>query len=179
MAESAGRRAFRLLRSDPLPPVPRADDLLATSTPRRPGELHESLTLSEGTARRLGIRAAEAGVSVDVAGSLALEAGLLLGRRPDLGALTTDPDPPGIALPEASARYLRSLTVARKPSRGAASHQRIVAVPVRLVPRLGACDVERTILTVDLELAISWEVAAVLAGQTMSEWAVERLLTGD
>lgn len=179
MAEAAGRRALRLLRSDPLPPVPRGTDLLNASIPRRPGELHESLTLSDRTARDLAIRAAGAGVSVDVACSLVLEAGLLLERRPDLGDLPADTDPPVIALPEASARYLRSLTVARKPSHRTPSRQRNVAVPIRLLPRLAACDVERTIWAVDLELAISWEIAAVLAGQTMSEWAVERLLSRD
>jgi hypothetical protein len=179
MAESEGRRALRLLRSDPLPPIPRAAELLNTSFPRRPGELHESLVLSDETARHLAVQANELGISVDVACSLVLEAGLLLERRPRLADLQADPDPPVLALPEASARYLRSLTVARKPLRRAPSRQRNVAIPVRLLPRLAACDVEETIQTVDLDLAISWEIEAVLAGQTMSEWAVERLLTAD
>jgi plasmid stability protein len=176
METSASRRALRLLRSDPLPPVPRSADLLNASSPRRPGELHESLTLSGEAARHLGVRAAQAGVSVDVAASLVLEAGLLLERRPHLSDVAAGEDPPAIALPEASARYLRSLTVARTPLRRIPSKQRVVAVPVRLVPRLGACDVGGAIETVDLELAISWETAAILSGQTMSEWAVESLL---
>lgn len=102
---------------------------------------------------------------------------MLLERWPAAAGLKADGDPPVLALPEASARYLRSLTVARRPRRPSDGHRRTVAVPVRLVPRLTAAgDLERLIDRVDIEHAVALEVAAVLAGRTMSEWVVERLL---
>jgi hypothetical protein len=178
MPRSSRRRtALRLLSSDPLPPLPLAGDLLDAETPRRPGELHEPLVLTADAARRLRARAADAGLSVDIAASLLLEAGMLLERWPAAAGLTADGDPPVLALPEASARYLRSLTVARRPRRPSDHQHRTVAVPVRLVPRLTAAgDLERLIEAPDIEHAVALEVAAVLTGRTMSEWVVERLL---
>jgi hypothetical protein len=150
---------------------------LNASTARRPGEYQEAFLLSAEAARKLSARAAQAGLPVDVAASLALEAGMLIQRRPEVADLPVDDDQPLLALPAASARYLRSLTVARKPLRKeTTSDWHAVAIPVRLLPRLGGHDVEVMIETVDLEHAISWEIASVLAGQTMSEWVLERLL---
>lgn len=173
----SGRRALRLLRSDPLPPLPDAKALLDAGSRRRPGELREALLLSAEAAESIAERAEKAGVTLDVAASLILEAGLLSLRVPRLHELSNRSEPPRIALPEASAHYLRSLTVGRRSSSHvSAQPSRTVAVPVRLVPQLGAVDVEQLIDLVPLDQAIAWEVAAIRAGQTMSEWVLERLL---
>jgi hypothetical protein len=169
-------RALRLLRSQPLPPPPDPTDLLDAETHRRPGELHEALPLSVNAAKALAKRAASAGLAVDVAASLALEAGHLRMRLPQLQALHPCPGSMSTALPEASARYLRSLTLGRRPHRPPTRAPSRVAIPVRLVPRLCATDAEALIDMVELEQAIAWEVAAVGAGQTMSEWALDQLL---
>jgi len=135
------------------------------------------LLLSSEAAEYIAELAGKASLTLDVAASLVLEAGLLSLRVPQPLELSDPSDPPQIALPEASAHYLRSLTVGRRSS-SLASNQtsRTVAVPVRLVPQLGAVDVEQLIDRVPLEQAIAWEVAAIRAGQTMSEWVLERLL---
>jgi hypothetical protein len=134
------------------------------------------LVLSTEAAKRIAERAAKAGLAVDVAASLVLEAGLLSVRLPQIQQLNDDPEPAWLAQPEASARYLRSLTVGRRPGQISMRPSRNVAIPVRLVPRLGAVDVEQLIDVVTLEQAVTWEVAALRAGQTMSEWLLERLL---
>lgn len=47
-----------------------------------------------------------------------------------------------------------------------------VALPVRLVDRLGEEDLELTgDPDAELGTAVAWEIAALLAGETMSEWA--------
>lgn len=171
-------RALRLLRSQPLPPLPDAKDLLDAETPRRPGELHEALRLPTRTLKGLAECAASAGIAIDVAASLALEAGHLRMRLRQLRGLHPHPGLISTALPEASARYLRSLTVGRRPYSTPGRMPSSVAIPVRLVPRLGATDVERLIDLAALEQAVAWEVAAVGAGQTMSEWVLEQLLLG-
>jgi hypothetical protein len=177
MAAKTRPRALRVLRSDPLPPLPSVQDLLDAEIPRRPGELHEALPLPGDAAMRIATRAAQAGVAVDIAASLSLEAGLLDLRLPRLRTLDgRRVPPPGLPLPQASARYLRSLSVGRRPSRAPASPPHSVAIPVRLVARLGGADVEQLIDLVALEQAIAWEIAAIRAGQTMSEWVLERLL---
>jgi hypothetical protein len=134
------------------------------------------LVISTEAAKRIAERAADAGLAVDVAASLALEAGLLSVRLPQLPQLSNDSEPGRLAQPEASARYLRSLTMGRRSSQISTRPSRNVAIPVRLVSRLGAVDVEQLIDVVALERAVAWEVAALRSGQTMSEWVLERLL---
>jgi hypothetical protein len=134
------------------------------------------LVLSTEAAKRIAERAAEAGLAVDVAASLVLEAGLLSVRLPQIQQLNDDPESAWLAQPEANARYLRSLTVGRRSGQTSTRPSRNIAIPVRLVPRLGGVDVEQLTDLVTLEQAIGWEIAAVRAGQTMSEWLLERLL---
>ena len=169
-------RALRLLRSEPLPPLPSPKDLLDAESPRRPGELHEALALPHYTAKDLVERAARSGLTVDVAASLALEAGHLRMRLPQLQQLRPCGGEISTALPEASARYLRSLTMGRRRHSAPARVPSTVAIPIRLIPRLGATDIEELIDLVPLEQAIAWEIAAVSTGQTMSEWALGLLL---
>jgi len=134
------------------------------------------LALSTEAAKRITKAAVRTGLAVDVAASLALEAGLLSVRLPNLQQLKDDPQPACLAQSEASARYLRSLTVGRRQGQVSTRPPRSVSIPVRLVPRLSAVDVEQLIDVVALERAIAWEVAALRSGQTMSEWALEQLL---
>jgi len=72
-------------------------------------------------------------------------------------------------------RHLLGLTPSRDPKRALESPR--VAVPVRLidrlhagVPRLGAEP------ELELKLAVAWEIAALMAGQTMGEWAYRSAL---
>lgn len=51
-----------------------------------------------------------------------------------------------------------------------------VAIPMRLVARASANEVEEALTLVNLEGAVAWEVAATIAGRTMSEWAAWELL---
>jgi hypothetical protein len=51
-----------------------------------------------------------------------------------------------------------------------------VALPVRLIDRLGDWDLDlRGNPDLDLATAVDWEIAALLAGETMSEWAFRTL----
>jgi hypothetical protein len=171
-------RALRLLQSDPLPALPTAQDLLSLQAPRRPGELHEALPLPEGSAQAIATQAADAGVGLDVAASLVLEAGLIADdTRMSSWGQGRQSNHEALALPEASARYLRALTVGRKRSGAAVLPRGSVAVPVRLVPRLAAASIGHLIGAIELEVAITWEVAAVRQGRTMSEWALMQTQT--
>lgn len=168
-------RALRLLAAPPLPALPSADDLLGAGVPRRPGEFHEGLPLPADLEGDLACRAAQVGVTVDVAASVLLEAALLVA---DLDGAPSDDLGPvgescaGEALPQAAASYLRSLTVGRRarPTRS----QAVVAVPVRLVARLRGIEVGWALRAVDLETALAWEIAAMRAARTMTEWALLR-----
>lgn len=74
----------------------------------------------------------------------------------------------------ASAAYLRALTAGGGHRAAAHDQGVVVPVPIRLLDRLGA-DAPAHLAAIDdaeLEQALRWERAAVLAGRTMSEWAL-------
>src|SRR4051812_15693424 len=109
--------ALRLLARDPLPPLPDPADLVEREAPRRPGELHEALVLERAAADHVAEQAALAGVHVDVAASVLLEAGLLCADLgPRVSALRATRSSGAVRLPHAHARYLRSLTLCRRAS---------------------------------------------------------------
>lgn len=169
-------RAIRLLASDPLPPLPTAADLLDSENPRRPGETHEALPLSRSAAERISAEAARLGIGTDLAASLLIEAGLLLDDvGPKALSLSGENGWPDSALSESSARYVRALTIARRPRKGARPSPGCAAIPVRLITRLRGESVDELIAKVELERAVSWEVAAMLEGRTMAEWVLLRL----
>jgi hypothetical protein len=165
------RTALRALRSDPLPRVPSACELLGSKV-RRPGELHEPLALEKDTAQWLENEASSLGVTADVVGSVLLEAGLL---ADDLGPAAFQPVPPAGTAPTrplsaAEGNYLRVLTLRRAAARsrpGAAAQT--IAVPVRVALRLPGRPTAELLRAVDGSLALAWERSAVLEGRTLSE----------
>lgn len=166
------RQALRLLAADPLPPVPNAGELLGAFV-RRPGELHEAFPLPAPAARWLAQEVARCGVEADVLGSVLLEASLVakdlaLERLAALEPEPFDTLPRGLSAAEAD--YLRVLTVARR-SRSArrAPPQAVIAIPVRLAGRLATVDVVQALSEVAAERALSWEVAALIEGRTLTE----------
>lgn len=52
----------------------------------------------------------------------------------------------------------------------------MVAFPARLIERMPPCVVATTLDPAAITEALAWERAAVLAGRTMSEWALFVLL---
>lgn len=148
---------------------------------RRPGDHLEIVTFSKDTSpAQVRAAAKRRGLSSETALALVVERALVikelrcvglqdltknLNRRADAARST-------IELWGAHASYLRHLLGFAKGAR----HERPlssprVALPVRLVdrfnedaPQLGE-DAE-----VELELAVHWEIAALVAGQTMGEW---------
>lgn len=170
------RRALRLLAADPLPALPTAAELLGPRDIRRPGDLHEALPLSASAAAQLSNRAADAGVSVDVAATVLLEAALVLTDldQSQTGLLPTTADSEQVVrlrLTAAEASYLRALTLGRQVETRRLVPE-TVAIPVRLVARVGQLDIDRSLNAVALEVALVWEIQAVAQGRTIGEWAL-------
>jgi hypothetical protein len=159
--------SLRLLSTPEPDPLPTGEFLAREE--RRPGELHDVVTLDEHEAAVVAGKAACAGVSVGLALTLLIELQLLADDLSHV-ALSLD-DPPQVAAPNlrlssAEANYLRGLRFARPLRTSAATKN--AAVPVRVLTRttrdtlVGAVDG-------DLERAIRWEVAALMAGRTIGE----------
>lgn len=153
---------------------------------RRPGELLEPFHLPAQAGERLSAAAARAGISADIAATVLVERSLVAA---DLKRLNlTAPTPrleelrPTRRLTAAEGDYLRLLTLGKARGRSVVPEPASATVPVRLISRapevLGAA-IESATLVTDLHEALSWEVAALLAGRTLGEWtlaaAVERL----
>jgi hypothetical protein len=84
--------------------------------------------------------------------------------------------PPRLALSPAHARYARTLTAALNGRlAGHREDDPALVVPTRLADRLRAArDLE--LEAVALRGALTWELAAVRCGRTMTEWALSELL---
>jgi hypothetical protein len=142
---------------------------------RRPGERHEPLGLDADGAGALRRLAACAGLPVDLAATLLIEARMSLdwleALSRDVSLLAYEPEP--VALSAAEADYLRALTVGRALGR-AVPHvddgPTTIVLPVRLVAR-AAPEVVRRAVEGDLEQAIAMEVRALRGGMLMGEWA--------
>lgn len=173
--------------ADPFgPPLRRRHASLRPSDVPTPWHVVASVAL-----RRLNARAAEISLHLDTALALVFERELLLVDLADacpvkdvLGALDHAAARISVRsrLPGADAVYLRSLTcgadVAGKrlviPRVGS---ELCVSLPARLSARLlAAGGPNRLAVRDDLAAAVGLEVAAVCAGQTMSEWAARALL---
>ena len=162
---------MRLLASDPLPPLPSAAQLLDTENPRRPGESHEALPLPAGLAESVASEAAAIGIANDLAATLLIEAGLVLADTgPDVLSLSGANGCPDAALSAGVARYVRALTISRRPRERRVPAPGVVAIPVRLITRVAGRSLEDLVGEVELERALSWELAAILEGRTMAEW---------
>ena len=154
--------------------VPTFDDEISVWDVRRPGELHEALTLDPSAAARLTAEALADGTSPSVALTVKLEAALAVEQLRGRGI--ADPaslldaiaraQRPVHALSTAEADYARSLTLDR-----IGGHADGLTIPIRLHSRVRTHDVEALLDVVGLERAIRWELAALRAGATLGEWA--------
>jgi hypothetical protein len=140
---------------------------------RRPGELHEPVPVPPGSAPAVERAAAVAGVPTGTAVRLLIEATLV---RADLAAIGRTWAESQLDAAAAAAVVCRRLSAAeadyvRDLRRGRASGRSVATVPVRLIGRVAEVDVESA-LAGDLPRAVAWEVASVLAGRTMLEWAL-------
>jgi hypothetical protein len=154
------------------------DELLGPSD-MRPGELCEPVHVSVGPCLR---RAAdELGISTSLAIALVAEHDLLLADV-EAGShaiavldarATARADLP---LPPASADYARRLFAALNGSLGVGDADQIPPViPARLMARVTAAG--DVVLRGDcLHQALTWELAAIRAGRTMTEWALREVL---
>lgn len=154
--------------------LPDCEHLLALS-PRRPGELHEPLGVALQPGCALAEHAATAGVAVDLAAALMLEAQLLLEDLEAFGAAPPPAQPTSAArvtrrLSAAEADYLRALTLRRRLPKSGAPPKRLV-LPVRLLPHADPRRLARA-AEGDLGRTLDWEVAALLAGMTLREWGL-------
>jgi hypothetical protein len=172
---------LRVRTTPALPDLPSADELLGWVGARRPGELHEALSLSRPAAQRLVAAAHDAGVSVDIAGTVLLEAGIVVN---DAGveapaALTAAASSNGGVrrrLTAAESDYLRALGMRRRRPPTTAPPATL-SLPVRMLGRLTGADVDATLGLVDIEIALTWETASLLSGRTMAEWAFYTLVS--
>ncbi|MFI4991986.1 MAG: hypothetical protein ACHQHO_13885 [Solirubrobacterales bacterium] len=160
------------MRADEPQPLPDCEGTLALV--RRPGELHEPLTLARDCAERLTAQAATVGVEESVAATLLVEAELLRDELARLGLahltprLDTTARTPERALSAAEGDYLRSLTMRRPRGVNAAAR---VALPVRLHRRVEQ-RLLRAALAADLGQALAWEMCALMQGLTIGEWGL-------
>ena len=165
----------------------------------RAGDRHEPWTVRVTDAVRALARAADASaVDFELAARVGVEWALVC---EDLRQVAVDPaalDRPAAVervtgeLDAAAAAYLRRLTAwgggddGAAPRFGgadaaagagagagspAAGELVTVGLPARLSARLLRADLDALLAAVELERALAWEVAALLTGRTMSEWA--------
>ncbi|MDW5597224.1 hypothetical protein VSS74_22950 [Conexibacter stalactiti] len=144
----------------------------------RAGDRHEPWTLPVGGAlAAVADAAATAGVEFELAVRLCAEAALV---RDDLravgagvGALDALAGAAVVAtrVDASDCAYLRRLTRRGAQERRTLGDAVIVGLPARLSARLLAVDVDDLLANADVESALAWEIAAVLDGRTISEWA--------
>jgi hypothetical protein len=155
----------------------RVDEAVVTRTAMR-GERNEPWTLCvDDGLRALAAHAAELGLDLELALRLALETALataeLTALRVDLDAL--DRIAGGAAVDRTvdacHAAYLRRLTTAAPCDPVELDALFLAGLPVRLSTRLLSADLAELLAAADLERARAWEIAAVLDGRTISEWA--------
>ena len=167
---------LRLVASPP--PPPKLPDLARVyeDPVRRPGELHEALVLDPELAQHLDQLAVAATMPRGTAGRLLIEAEIV---RIELTSMGVDDAPPKLDDTAGRATVLRRLSAAdadyvQRLRRPAAAANTLLTVPVRLLGKIGELDLRRA-MDGDLGRAVQWEIAAVLAGRTMLEWALVSL----
>lgn len=125
----------------------------------------------------LAARAFAARLSFDTAACVLVEHGLitseLLGHGAVLDRLAATTTARG-ELTDATAAYLRSLTIGTEPPPEA--HPDRLRLPARLTDRILVHDGPTRLVTGDLRQALTWEVAAVRTGATMTEWSLRAVL---
>lgn len=155
----------------PDPPALPSSQRFFEGGPRRPGELHESLHLEAATVSRAAAVAEAAHLPLDLAVRLLVEAALV---RDDLASR-------GGAHEEYLDMAAGAAMVSRRLSAAEADYLRALrrrdfvstlpTLPVRLIGRLDRIDLAQA-LAGDARRAARWEIAALLEGRTMLEWAL-------
>ena len=171
---------------EPLP----LDSNLGNPVLRRPGDHIETLWLKDGTALR-GLREAahHRQLHPDTAAAVVLERRLVIDSLAD----TSDPSlidrlnhlstsqRPEVELWSAHSAYVSHLLHgARSGLSSWHQYSAKVSVPIRLIDRLAdniPCEIEPP--DVELRHAVTWEIAALLRGETLSEWAYRSALKCD
>jgi hypothetical protein len=159
------------------------------SLPRRPGDHLELFSFDAvDTLRALRREARERGLNPDTAVSVVCERRLACADLQALGlgetlatieraAAATQPPLGMWAANRAYLRHLRDGDPLERSARAPLDALR-AAVPIRLLDRLGRCEVLAPLPHHgELEEALSWEVAALCAGQLIGEWANRAALT--
>jgi hypothetical protein len=154
---------------------------------RRPGDHLELVTFSEGPSPALVRSAAKRrGLCGETALALVVERALVIKDLRCIGFQDlivnlnrkADVARPAIEMWSAHASYVRHLLGFAEGNR----HERPlssprVALPVRLIDRFNASAPQLgEEVEVELGLAVDWEIAALVAGQTMGEWAYRAAL---
>jgi hypothetical protein len=193
MIETNDRPTLRLVRGEAAASDPRADELdecVVSRAAVRAGDRHEPWTLPAGSAMQaLAAQAADAGVELELAVRLCVEAALAHAdlRAAGIGAAGSDAHPAGGGLAQLDAlaaaasvttrvdacdcAYLRRLTRRGAHERRTLGDAVIVGLPARLSGRLLDADLDALLANADVGSALAWEIAAVLDGRTISEWA--------
>jgi hypothetical protein len=161
---------------------------LKRALPRRPGDNFELLVFeATDTLQELRRAARDSGLNPDTAVSLVCERRLALADLAELGLAELEPavneaaavSRRRLGMWEPESAYLRHLR--NGDSNEAESKTPIgtprASVPIRLIGRLGQEEVLRLPLGVDeLADAVEWEVASILSGRLLIEWAVHTAL---
>jgi hypothetical protein len=160
-------------------------EIAATRTAVRAGDRHDPWTFAATPRlRALAAAAAALGVDLSLAVRVVIERELALG---DLHALAVDPAPlDGIAraahvdraLDAASAAYVRRLSGGDGAEPRALGEQVTIGLPLRLSTRLSRAGALDALLGDAVGDALAWELAAVMQGRTISEWAALTALRG-
>jgi hypothetical protein len=177
-ADTAHSRLRLVAPAEPPPPLPDLPALYDDAI-RRPGELHEPVILDAAQHVALDRAARRAKLPTGVTGRLLLEAALVC---EELGGLRAIAAPDRLDEAAARAKVRRRLSAAeadylRHLRNPPGMRQTLLTVPVRLISRLHGLDVARA-LGEDPARATAWEMAALLAGRTMLEWALAVMLGG-
>lgn len=142
----------------------------------RVGELREPASLAPTPELRRAAR--EVGVSTSLAVSLTAERELVARDLADEPELLAYLDARAVSarsrlpLSAGSAEYVRVLVGAiNRRLAPLDADDAVVLVPTRLAERLRACP-GLSLAAKDLRPALAWELAAVRAGRTMTEWAL-------
>jgi hypothetical protein len=165
----------------PESPGPTLRELLGPSVVR-PGDLHAPLT--QTVPEEFAAAASAARVPVSLAVSVVAERALVSAELAEAGVLPTAVDLDAYAEAATVSRglgtsrcdYARSLLGLLHGRGAGADGDGTVVVPVRLLDRLAAAVAPFKFETAAIVPALRWELAATLAGRTMTEWALSAAL---
>jgi len=168
------------------PPADPDPQWLLDPSTRRPGELVEPVRIGEQIEAELRAAAFRRRLSVGIVATLVVERALVVADLERLAlprpvAEATDLAPTR-RLSAGEADYLRLLTLGASGRRAdTPAGDPLVTLPVRLLahaPALLVPAVDAAGIAAHLEQAVSWEIAALVAGRTMGEWVLANAAAG-